>query len=135
MGPISPVREISQSEFQGTANRGVGSGTGSLNVTSHKPIHHGGQARKDIDPQASSVSDQSEPFPGFDAEYDEEKEEEIERKEIFGKLEKVRVRYDVEVVTKLIVYSGIAWLAMEVIPVLFEYTGLGADFGAGITTR
>jgi hypothetical protein len=44
---------------------------------------------------------------------------------MFSKLQKPRVRYDVEVVTKLIVYSGIAWLAVEGNPILFELIGLG----------
>jgi hypothetical protein len=132
MRPISPVREFSQSEFQSTASHGAGIGTGSLHVAAHKPIQHGSVVRTDIDIQGNSVSDQLEPFPGFDAEYDEAKEEENDRREIFGKLEKVRVKYDVEVVTKLIVYSGIAWLAIEVIPVLFECTGLGAGSRTGV---
>jgi hypothetical protein len=58
-----------------------------------------------------------EPFPEYS--------EEAERKEIFGRIEHVRVRYDVEVVTKLVVYAGIAWLAVEGNPVLFEWVGLG----------
>ena len=49
----------------------------------------------------------------------------LEEKEMFSKLEKPRVRYDVEVVTKLIVYSGIAWLAVEGNPLVFEAVGLG----------
>lgn len=36
----------------------------------------------------------------------ERKQEEKEEREMFSKLEKPRVRYDVEVVTKLIVYAG-----------------------------
>ncbi len=128
MGPISPVREFSQLEFKSTASLGAGTGMELLNVASHKSIHYGSAVRTDIDLQSTDVSDQPEPFPSFDAEYDEATEEENERREIFGKLEKVRVRYDVEVVTKLIVYSGIAWLAIEVIPVLFEHTGLGAAY-------
>ncbi|KAH7043229.1 sphingosine-1-phosphate phosphohydrolase [Macrophomina phaseolina] len=54
-------------------------------------------------------------------------DEETEDREIFSKLERPRVRYDVEVVTKLIVYSGIAWLAVEGNPVLFELFGLGME--------
>lgn len=45
----------------------------------------------------------------FDAEAEEEREQEIEReaeREIFERVERPRVRYDVEVVTKLIVYAG-----------------------------
>lgn len=41
-----------------------------------------------------------------------------------SKLQKPRVRYDVEVVTKLIVYSGIGWLAVEGNPILFYLVGL-----------
>lgn len=52
-------------------------------------------------------------------------DEEKEDREIFMKIERPRVRYDVEVVTKLIVYSGIAWLAVEGNPILFEFCGLG----------
>jgi hypothetical protein len=68
-------------------------------------------------------------------------EAEKEKRELFMNLMKPRVRYDVEVVTKLIVYggkttlllyitphlifSGIAWLAVEGNPILFELVGLG----------
>jgi len=50
---------------------------------------------------------------------------ELGEKEMFLRLEKPRVRYDVEVVTKLVVYTGIAWLAVEVNPIIFELLGLG----------
>lgn len=82
-------------------------------------------------------------------------ENELGEKEIFSKLEKPRVRYDVEVVTKLVVYTGmfptsisllstlsrstsqgvivsnsdfnpgIAMLAVEINPIIFEVIGLG----------
>lgn len=51
--------------------------------------------------------------------------DELGEKEMFEKLEKPRVRYDVEVVTKLVVYAGIGWLAVEIVPVVFELGGLG----------
>ncbi|KAJ3504824.1 hypothetical protein NM208_g16281 [Fusarium decemcellulare] len=41
-------------------------------------------------------------------------------KEMFSQLVKPRVRYDVEVVTKLVVYTGIAWFAVAIIPIMFE---------------
>ncbi|KAI1372284.1 PAP2-domain-containing protein [Hypoxylon crocopeplum] len=54
-------------------------------------------------------------------------QDELGEKEVFSKLVKPRVRYDVEVVTKLVVYCGIGWLAVEIIPVLYEVIpGLGA---------
>ncbi|QSZ36166.1 hypothetical protein DSL72_007291 [Monilinia vaccinii-corymbosi] len=65
---------------------------------------------------------------GVDVEEDEitvGQENELDETEMFSRLEKPRVRYDVEVVTKLVVYSGIAWLAVEGNPIIFEVIGLG----------
>lgn len=50
---------------------------------------------------------------------------ELEEKEMFSQLMKPRVRYDVEVVTKLVVYAGIGWIAVEIGPIIFELIGLG----------
>lgn len=47
-----------------------------------------------------------------------------EEAELFATVQRPRVRYDVEVVTKLIVYSGIAWWAVEGNPILFHHLGL-----------
>ncbi|KAI9158578.1 Dihydrosphingosine 1-phosphate phosphatase [Paramyrothecium foliicola] len=54
-------------------------------------------------------------------------EDELEEEEVFSRLVKPRVRYDVEVVTKLVVYTGIAWLAVALIPLMFEFVGLGTN--------
>ncbi|KAK4141188.1 phosphatidic acid phosphatase type 2/haloperoxidase [Dichotomopilus funicola] len=54
-------------------------------------------------------------------------EDELGEKEVFSKLVKPRVRYDVEVVTKLVVYAGIGWLAVDGCLSLFELVGLGAE--------
>ncbi|KAI5467033.1 phosphatidic acid phosphatase type 2/haloperoxidase [Mariannaea sp. PMI_226] len=54
-------------------------------------------------------------------------EDGLEEKEMFSQLVKPRVRYDVEVVTKLVVYTGIAWFAVAIIPILFEVVGLGTN--------
>lgn len=51
-------------------------------------------------------------------------EDEKDKSELFATVQKPRVRYDVEVVTKLIVYSGIAWIAVEGAPILFHHIGL-----------
>lgn len=53
-------------------------------------------------------------------------QDELGAQEMFSRLVKPRVRYDVEVVTKLVVYAGIGYLAVDVIPTLFEFIGLGA---------
>ncbi|KAK9802199.1 putative Phosphatidic acid phosphatase type 2/haloperoxidase [Seiridium cardinale] len=53
-------------------------------------------------------------------------QDELGEKEVFAKLVKPRVRYDVEVVTKLVVYSGIGLVAVDIVPIMFEFIGLGA---------
>ena len=55
----------------------------------------------------------------------QEDAEVLERRAIFSTLPHIRIRYDVEVVTKLIVYCGIAWWAAEGCPVVFEILNLG----------
>ena len=60
------------------------------------------------------------PFPSLDFEAGKRDE-----KEVFSQIKKPRVRYDVEVVTKLIVYAGIPWVVVEVAPLLFHLIGLG----------
>jgi dihydrosphingosine 1-phosphate phosphatase len=83
-------------------------------------------------PATPPVSDEDytageiEPFPKFEPDYkNPEEEDEEENRKIFLSVQRPRVRYDVEVVTKLIVYSGIAWLAVEGNPRFFEAVGLG----------
>ncbi|PHH83843.1 hypothetical protein CDD82_35 [Ophiocordyceps australis] len=50
----------------------------------------------------------------------------LEEKQMFSLLVRPRVRYDVEVVTKLVIYAGIAGLATAVIPHVFALVGLDA---------
>lgn len=65
------------------------------------------------------------------AERRQDEKEEREEREMFSKLEKPRVRYDVEVITKLIVYTGIAWISVEGAPILFQTIGLGLEAKPG----
>ncbi|PHH88900.1 hypothetical protein CDD83_6912 [Cordyceps sp. RAO-2017] len=51
--------------------------------------------------------------------------QELEEKEMFLRLVRPRVRYDVEVVTKLVVYAGIACFATALVPIMLELVGLG----------
>ncbi|KIW16902.1 hypothetical protein PV08_04092 [Exophiala spinifera] len=51
----------------------------------------------------------------------------LQERRLFASIQRPRVRYDVEVVTKLIVYSGIAWLSVEGNPILFKHLGLAVD--------
>lgn len=53
--------------------------------------------------------------------------EEFTEAELFSRIAKPRVRYDVEVVTKLIVYSGISFIVIEAAPILFSMTGLSVQ--------
>ncbi|KAK3709480.1 Long-chain base-1-phosphate phosphatase [Vermiconidia calcicola] len=55
---------------------------------------------------------------------DSGREDEKNDRKMFSSLEKPRTHYDVEVITKLVVYAGIGWLAVEGNPMLFELFGL-----------
>jgi hypothetical protein len=48
-----------------------------------------------------------------------------DRRAILSSIPRSRIRYDVEVITKLIVYAGIAWWAVEGCLGVFELVGLG----------
>jgi hypothetical protein len=52
------------------------------------------------------------------------REDEVQDRNMFSALEKPRIRYDVEVITKVVVYAGIGWLAVEGDPLLFRWLGL-----------
>jgi hypothetical protein len=45
--------------------------------------------------------------------------------EVLLVVEDAPLRYDVDIVTKLIVYGGIGWLAVHTVPILFEICGVG----------
>ncbi|KAJ5194908.1 Dihydrosphingosine 1-phosphate phosphatase [Penicillium cinerascens] len=51
-----------------------------------------------------------------------------DEKEVFSQIKKPRVRYDVEVVTKLVVYAGIPWIVINGAPPVFEVLGLGVPY-------
>ncbi|PKY00060.1 sphingoid base-phosphate phosphatase [Aspergillus campestris IBT 28561] len=59
----------------------------------------------------------TEPFPPLEP-------EEPNEEEVFAQIKRPRVRYDVEVVTKLVVYSGIGWVVIEIAPLIFDMAGL-----------
>ncbi|KAK0873596.1 Long-chain base-1-phosphate phosphatase [Friedmanniomyces endolithicus] len=72
------------------------------------------------------------PYPSFltpppsdaGASSDSGREDERKTQELLSAVEKPRIRYDVEVVTKLVVYAGIAWWAAEGNPLLFRWVGI-----------
>ena len=64
------------------------------------------------------------PVSDAGASNDSGREDEKKDRKMFSMIEKPRIRYDVEVITKLVVYAGIAWLAVEGNPLLFDYLGL-----------
>lgn len=64
-----------------------------------------------------------------DNEEDDNEEDDENEEVLFRALLRPRVRYDVEVLTKLIVYAGIGWITAEGGPVLFEVVGLGVGTG------
>ena len=65
------------------------------------------------------------PVPSIDIEEPEDPKEEAKQdQKMFDALQRPRVRYDVEVITKLIVYAGIAWLVVQGNPWLFYWAGI-----------
>ncbi|KAF2083258.1 sphingosine-1-phosphate phosphohydrolase [Saccharata proteae CBS 121410] len=78
-----------------------------------------------VDPSLITPPTSDTSVNGESEQSSDRRQEEKEEREMFSKLEKPRVRYDVEVITKLVVYSGIGWLAVEGNPILFALCGLG----------
>ena len=71
-----------------------------------------------LTPPSSEKSERS--TPSSEATMEEQKND----RRMFSLLEKPRTHYDVEVITRLVVYAGIGWLAIEWNPVLFGWLGL-----------
>lgn len=75
-------------------------------------------------PGKSSGVDVSETEVSTPSQSDSGREEEVQDRNMFSALEKPRIRYDAEVITKVVVYAGIGWLAVEGDPILFKWLGL-----------
>lgn len=75
--------------------------------------------------EGAPLTPTSASFEDRTGEEEDEREELRQDQAMFRRLLRPRVRYDVEVVTKLIVYTGIGWLATAGGPILFELCGLG----------
>lgn len=113
---FSPPTPCGEEEYFVKPRTGAGDGTGQYMAGMLTP---GKFPTEPLTPPASDSGHMSD----FSAK--EEEEEKRMDHAMFLALQKPRVRYDVEVVTKLVVYAGIAWLAVEGNPLLFELTGLG----------
>ena len=100
-GAVSQVSGISASlGFSGTGNLPT---PGQSKVNTYEQMMGTGQVTyTPATPPASSI----EGNPEDDVDIITGQHNELEEKEMFSRLEKPRVRYDVEVVTKLVVYSG-----------------------------
>ncbi|KAL2862183.1 PAP2 domain protein [Aspergillus lucknowensis] len=120
-------RDSLSSPYRGSPAVDAGNDEGSrsgttLHKLSRKPSkldeyeHMMGTGTNAVDVSSESATGM-EPFPEFISdERDEEK--------LFAQIKRPRVRYDVEVVTKLVVYCGIAWISIDGAPVFFEMIGL-----------
>ena len=100
--PLSPVSESTKS----TARPGIRKSPSSLHVN---------QVGNVLLAQSASDADTAQ---------DSGREDETADREMFEALLKPRIRYDAEVITKLVIYAGIGWLAVEGDPMLFEWLGL-----------
>lgn len=112
----------------GSADRGVASGMQSHSLRVREAERQMGTGVAYISPSPERhPGEQLEPFPEIWV----GQEDELGEKEMFSQLTKPRVRYDVEVVTKLVVYAGKLLLLEGHTPrqslLLSYYWGLGTD--------
>lgn len=98
-------------------------GTTYLSVRPRTTTQSSNGAKNILTPPASDTGTATSSEDGVD-ERNESRQDERHDKEMFSTLEKPRIRYDVEVITKIIVYAGIAWLAVEGNPILFGKVGI-----------
>ncbi|WPH04460.1 dihydrosphingosine 1-phosphate phosphatase [Acrodontium crateriforme] len=82
------------------------------------------QAQSHLQVGGTDINLLTPPLSDAGASSDSGREDEKNDREMFSSLQKPRIRYDVEVITKLVVYAGIAWLAVEGNPLLFSRMGL-----------
>lgn len=109
-------------EEQGTSNITSGEATGPADYLS---AQSNVQAISVPPKQLNATPDLLTPPPSDNGTgSDSGKEDEKNDRKMFSGLEKPRIRYDVEVITKLVVYAGIAWLAVEGNPLLFAIIGI-----------
>ncbi|CZT08176.1 related to sphingoid base-phosphate phosphatase [Rhynchosporium graminicola] len=117
-GAVSQVSGFS--EFLGVHNGGLPTPAQSRVGSYEQMMGQGHVVFAPATPPAAAESENGE-----EADMTFGQQNELEEKEMFSRLEQPRVRYDVEVVTKLVVYAGIGWLAVETNPIIFEIIGLG----------
>ncbi|EEU46348.1 uncharacterized protein NECHADRAFT_37737 [Fusarium vanettenii 77-13-4] len=106
-----------QSVHEDHSGKGVASGSQPPRITEYEKLMGNGSV------VASPMTEDPDPIEIFVTGEDGG----LGEKEVFSQLVKPRVRYDVEVVTKLVVYTGIAWFAVAIIPIMFELVGLGTN--------
>ncbi|RSM20946.1 hypothetical protein CDV31_000317 [Fusarium ambrosium] len=106
-----------QSVHEDHSGKGVASGSQPPRITKYEKLMGNGEV------VASPMTEDPDPIEIFLTGEDGG----LGEKEVFSQLVKPRVRYDVEVVTKLVVYTGIAWFAVAIIPIMFELVGLGTN--------
>lgn len=108
------------------ATNGVASGVQNGRLAKYEQMMGQGTVAVSSGPGTPSISAEKGETT-VDSELDLGAQDELGEKEMFSKLVKPRVRYDVEVVTKLVVYTGIGWLAVDLMLAIFELVGLGAS--------
>ncbi|CZT25019.1 related to sphingoid base-phosphate phosphatase [Ramularia collo-cygni] len=104
-------------------SEGQPNATTHLSVRPNVKIQSFSGARDVLTPPASENDTATSSEDGADDRNESRRDERLDR-EMFSALEKPRIRYDVEVITKIIVYAGIAWLAVEGNPILFGKVGI-----------
>lgn len=101
---------------------GVSTATGHTRATHNdEVVLEEGDAKT---PVSAVVSSEGLLAPPKSMDNDGSQEDEKENQRMFDALEQPRVRYDVEVITKLVVYAGIGWLSVEGNPLIFWGLGI-----------
>lgn len=117
----SPVNSPTKGYFSQTANGAPVEGNRKRASSLEQFKAQMGMGAEGLSPNAVET-----PAPkGHDVGREDAHEAALQTRLLFAHVHKPRVRYDVEVVTKLIVYAGIGWLAVEINPVIFIKVGLG----------
>jgi hypothetical protein len=109
-----PKGSVTNAHQQGNSTASSQTADGHLSPAPLSTARTGASPQADLASRSSSISSSN----------DSGKEDEVKDRNMFSALEKPRIRYDVEVITKVVVYAGIAWLAVEGNPLLFEWSGL-----------
>lgn len=90
----------------------------------HVQAHRLKQEKEDLEKEQTDLQSLEDDDGADELQLDASEREAMER---FEEEHPSWARFDVDIVIKTVVYAGIGWLAVDTIPVMFEYIGLGTS--------